>query len=252
MAIDAARLRAAAQAGLNLGLLRLLEARAAAKPIVTGTSFSCRFVGDIDLHIRIEDEAGKVNLNLADAGLIEALLQGLGLDEISSSAAAGAIVAYRTPLEPTEKSNPAGAAATVRKAYPFDSTEELDQIVALDRRVARQMRTLTTLHSDVRGIDPKAASTLLLTLLSRKRAADAHELAGSPTPLHIEPRFFSTSAGRAFAIRSQSVSRGGAAAAEEIIVRVGGARDRTHAVLAWRIVDTSTEQSEAATQLESC
>jgi general secretion pathway protein K len=98
--------RGAARAGLEYAIARLAETDEKRRWIPDGREYRWRF-GDADVALRIVDEQGKVDLDMADAGLIASLLRQLGSDPQDAQRIAGAIVDWRDEDALTQ---PAGGA----------------------------------------------------------------------------------------------------------------------------------------------
>ena len=54
-------------------------------------------VGPVVVAVRLDDEAGKINPNVASEDLLAALLSGIGVDPLKAASLAAAIVDWRTP-----------------------------------------------------------------------------------------------------------------------------------------------------------
>src|SRR5690606_13977590 len=72
--------REAARAGLEYAVVRAAAADPRFRWTADGSEHAWQF-GDAEVTVRIVDEQGKVDLNMADAGLLSALMQQLGLDD---------------------------------------------------------------------------------------------------------------------------------------------------------------------------
>lgn len=248
--IDHAKAHAAAEAGLQVALLELLAARAGGpaasqRLVVAQAPFECRFA-DARLRLRIEDEGGKVNLNLAEQALLRAVLEGLGAPADTAQVIAGEIERYRTPRsnDPNGGEDLPLGSGTISKGAPFDSIDELEQIRSLHGPLLARLRALATVHSDTRGIDPAVAPKALLTAIGRDDDATA------PDP-RLPTRFLSRSPGRSFTLASEARLGDSSAAALAMIVRLGSARNRTYTIVSWRITETS-EAPNTMDMLENC
>src|SRR5439155_11301660 len=76
---DIAELAAIADGALNIAILRLLDPSLGAQPPVDGTPFTVSFAGR-QLRVTVQDEAGKIDLNMARHDLLTRLLISAGLD----------------------------------------------------------------------------------------------------------------------------------------------------------------------------
>lgn len=254
-----AKARAAAQAGLNIGLLDLVEARAAGRPEgrigIAGDPLACRFGSEITLRIWIDDEAGKINLNLAEVALLQRLLEGAGLAAEAARDAATAIEDYRrTPGDDDRRSSAAVLAEGQRqpKREPFDSIDELAQIGPVGAALAQRLRPLVTVHSEQQGVDPMVSPPALLSILAGAAASaldretDAQSAAQRLGPLTTR------STRQTFTVRAEARIGTKVAVAEEMVVRLLTTRGRSHQILAWRIADASSPAPVSGTAAPDC
>lgn len=183
-------------------------------------------VEDGTIEITVADEAGRVDLNAADEGLLRALLLGIGLDERAADQVKDAILDW-ADADDLKRLNGAEA-AEYRAARlppppnrPFALIDELRLVKGIGPELARRLLPFVTIHARQRGIDPSVATPELTTLL---RGAE----------LKLPPAFIMGSKRQVFAIRAIGRTARGATFVREAIVRV--LRDPAHPVtiLAWR------------------
>lgn len=242
-----AKARAATQAGLNIGLLDLVEARAAGRPEgrigIAGDPLACRFGSEITLRIWIDDEAGKINLNLAEIALLQRLLEGAGLAGEAARDAATAIEDYRqAPGDDDRRSSAALLADGKRepKREPFDSIDELAQVGPVGAALAQRLRPLVTVHSDQRGVDPAFSPPELLAILAGAPASTLDRDTDAQTAAQRLGPLTTRSTRQTFTVRSEARIGTKVAVAEEMVVRLLTTRARSHQILAWRMVDASS------------
>jgi general secretion pathway protein K len=153
-----ARFHAAAEAGINWAMLNLL-----APPTVfdedadtwvpDGTSRLWTFAGET-LEIRVFNETSRIDLNEAQRDQLEALLKAAGLDDDRASAVADAIEDWRdtddlTGLNGAEDADYENAGRTYgAKDGPFDTVEELQQVLGVDPELYRMLAPALTVDSD--------------------------------------------------------------------------------------------------------
>ncbi len=171
-ALESARAEALADGGINLALQDLIAARSSTggegRFPATGITVACQATESAVLTVRVEDEAGKVNLNLANETLLTAVFSGLGAPPDSAATYAGRIVRYRDgngSARPgsAERAEYIGAGRALGPKYgPLDTIDELDQVLGLPPDLIPRLKPYVTVHSGVSGIDKaKAASGLL-------------------------------------------------------------------------------------------
>jgi general secretion pathway protein K len=103
--------------------------------------------------IRIEDEGGKINLNLADPALLEGFLQALDVPQAQATQLAGAIIDWRDADDLSPAGGGAELADYVAAGLPygprnarFETVGELQRVLGVTPALYRQMRPMLTLH----------------------------------------------------------------------------------------------------------
>jgi general secretion pathway protein K len=224
--LDAAVTEAAADGGLHQAIFSLLNPGAERwRP--DGTPYAVR-IGAAVVTLRLEDEGGKVNPNIAEPELLQALLLQIGLDRRTAVALAGAIVDWRSlgqgPTPPGAKA--AQYAATGRDyappSAPFESLEELGAVLGMTPVLLARLRPHLTLYTtvgpDVATGDPVVAAAI-----------------GAPRP--PPPRRDGGDAPQVVTVHVEARGPGGSVFAEEVVVRVNALADvRRHEILARRPV----------------
>jgi len=120
--------------------------------------------------LRIDNEAGKVNLNLAEPPLLQALMRHLGADQQSAESIADAIADWRYP---GSQPRPHGAKAPQYRAAgldyeplgtPFNSVDELGAVLGMTPALLDRMRPYVSVLTDT-APDPAAAAPVVLQAL---------------------------------------------------------------------------------------
>ena len=232
-AIDNARAEAFADAGIELAVLDLSAWRAQMERDPrfprNGRAVRCS-LGDGDwLSIAIEDEVGKVDLNMADERLIGAALVAAGVAADEAAGVAQRILDYR---DDDNDRRPNGAE---REAYrdrgragpknlPFDTIEEVEQVLGTPAGLADALRPFATIYSGQMHIDGNFAHRRLLAALSNPRGELARAEAEAPSLLDgmsqtSESVTGATGAGgRAFRLLVQARTAQGAVFVREAVV----------------------------------
>ena len=158
--VDAAVVEATAEAALHRTIFALLDPTERRWQL-DGAVHALRF-GDIGAAVRVEDESGKVNPNIATPELLEALLRQLGADRASAARIATAIGEWRSPL-----GGQGAAAASPDRQAPSTVFESLDDLAAiagmtpaLHARLRPHLSLYTTSDPDVATTDPVVAAAL--------------------------------------------------------------------------------------------
>jgi len=153
----------------------------------------CSFGADGVIAVRVFDAGGRIDLNSGQTSLFEALLLGLGVDAGAARDIANSIEAYRAARS---------AAATQQRGkvdpapLPFDTEEAISQVEGVSPQLARAMMPYITVHSSVRGVDPKAADPKLLALL---QGAGGRDLPQALTASSTHQTFIVTAVARSAA-----------------------------------------------------
>ena len=206
---EIARAEALADGGINLALLDLVAARgagpASARFSPGGARVACRVADDAVLDILVEDEAGKINLNLARDGLLQQLFGGLGATPDEAASYASRIIDFRDAdgdarSDGGERDDYAAAGVAIGpKNRPFETIDELDQVLGISSELAAQAKPYVTLSSGIEGIDKAVATPALQALLD---AASLQSVGGGLGTLTDTSSQSVRSNGRAFTIHA--------------------------------------------------
>ena len=249
--LEAAEARALAEAGVARATASLLEVDPRARWPAEGTPRRMSFDGG-DIQVRIEDEDGKIDLNLAPTELLSGLCAELALsDDACAGLAAG--VAARRRAAAAAAAAPRGApvprfgapAATPdRQDAAFTTIEELRQLPALDAASFARLRPFVTVYAQSERIDPAVAPReVLLALpgvdpgeverLLAARAAAAQTLAPLP-PLTGAEAYVAPGQLHAATIIAAARSAAGASFTQRSVIALTGQPLTPVQVLEWR------------------
>jgi general secretion pathway protein K len=176
--LDGATLEAAAEGAVQQAIFRLLD-RPERRWVANGTEHVIR-VGQAVVAVRLEDEDGKVNPNIASEPLLQALLVQVGAEPAVAASLAAAIVDWRSASRqprPRGAKAPQYAAAGLDYGPPgseFRSIDELGAVLGMTPAVLKRLRPHVTVFSEA---DPDGATrdpvvaAALLTDMGRVPAA---------------------------------------------------------------------------------
>lgn len=226
-AVEMAKARAAADAGIHQALFGLLTGDAE-RSWPNGGELAYRVALDEEhVNVRVADEDGKIDLNAASRALLISLLHHAGLDETDAARLTDHIDRYRQ-----------NSASGQQAHRAFQYVDELRRISGMSEPLFRRLRPDLTVHSGANGIDPKRAS--LVALRATIQAASASNPGINASSGHNaqaiafdRPESLATHLGELalpsrnlmFSIRASGVSRGGARFVREAIVALDGGRD---------------------------
>lgn len=254
-ALDTARLRAAAEAGVALAVQGLTQPDPALRWRADGTPYAGRFAG-VDLRLAVLDETGRIDLNEADDDLIGAALGRAGVEPAQRDALLAAILDFKD--EDGERRShgledddyralglPYGA-----KDAPFEELGELLLVPGMTQEAFRRLRPFLTIHPKHGGVNPWRAEPEVLFALpgatveaveaflaARTLAALDPGLTPPPAPLGIDQRFLTGRTSGFLTVRVEAILPGGAALWVEAVIRLngsaGGGDGQPYDVLSW-------------------
>jgi type II secretory pathway component PulK len=201
---DAATARVAADAGIQRAILDLAARHR--KFRADGTVYGWHFA-DSNVRISIQDEGGKINLNLAPQDLLTALFASVGVEPNPAKSLAEAIVDFR---DEDDYKHPNGAeefdyrAAELPwgpKNAPFAAVEELRQVLGMTPEIYQLVAPDLTIYTSTPLVNAVLASKRLTATLSQAGSA---YLLGYP--------------GMAYSIRAEADSFSGGVFVREAVV----------------------------------
>lgn len=180
-----AQLESAADAAINIAILRMLDPDASARPPMDATPFTVAF-GERRIGVRAQDEAGKIDLNLAKGDLLRALLVVAGMAGDDAERLVDRMLDWR---EPGGAKRPDGATANEHRGGaglahaprggPFESIEELQLLVGVTPALFARIAPSLTVHSATPWVDPGFASADVLAALAALGDRSAPEAAAA-------------------------------------------------------------------------
>jgi len=229
-AIDNARAEALADAGVELAVLDISAWRTSATREVrfprNGRSSRCSVDNGDWLTIAVEDEVGKVDLNMADERLISAALLAAGVAEDRVARQAQRILDYRNPgntRRPLDTDVEERDQARQRtKNRPLDAIEEVEQVLGMPIGLADALRPYATVYSGQVTVDGNLAHRrLLAALASRDIGTGSTLLSGAGS-------------GRVFRILAQARTPQGAVFLREAVLEFVANQPGAYAFRRWR------------------
>ena len=244
-AIDESHARLAAEAGVQLGLARLIRRRGEGTLVFDGTPESWRD-GAVGVDIAIIDEAGKIDLNEAPFELLSGLLIALGRSREAALLLACNILDRRgaagapcpEPYEAADRTRP--------RAQRFIVSEELAQVPGFDDTLCEEIADHVTVATRASAVDPLVASRPVLLAIPGatpglvdtflESRARWHDIAATDHGLglaHALP-FVTTSPAREFTITAVARSATRARYRADLLVRLTDIAAHPYEVVAAR------------------
>lgn len=250
-AVGRAQARALAEAGVNYALLHLLDPSEAAEWPADGTVRDWQ-LGSERVRIRVTSASGLVDLNQGQRELLRGLLAAGGVAQEELDSILDAIEDWRDPddlarvngaesREYADAGRPFGP-----KNAPFESVEELQQVLGITAARYRRLAPWVTVHSRQPGVDPATAPAEVLKAVpgTDPNAIDHfialrvdHRAQGlpPPPPPTVPGLYLSGGQGLTYHVAVEAYTESGSAAFVEATLVARGARpDRPFQVLAWR------------------
>ena len=246
-AVERAQARALAEAGIVYALAWQLDPDAQQQWPPNGDPHEWEFGGG-RLRIEVTDAAGLVNLNSADAELLKMLLKAAGVEAGEQDQLAEAILEWRGNASGLQLPHSADSGIESQpgpKNAPFESLEELGQILGVSRELYERISRVCTVYSSHYGVNPQLAPARVLRALgldeptvsdyvqARSRAVGG----GSPPilPTASNPVFFSQSRVNVYHIAvTAEMTAGTLVNIEAVLTLQGGNSAQSLRRLAWR------------------
>ena len=239
-ALAESRARHAAEAGAQLGLLRLLRRHAAGAAYFDGTPEAWQ-QGSTRVAIAIADEAGKLDLNLAPLEMLAGLFGAAGAPH-----GAAALLACNVLDRRGDSGAGCPQSDAPHAARRFTMPEELAEIPGMDDRLYQRVADDVTVATGASAIDPMVAPRGVLLAIpgatesavdgfleGRARLRDFG--AGDATLLPAAvAAFVMATPRRDFTIAATAITADGARYRAELQVRLTGRPAQPYQVVAWR------------------
>ena len=227
--VQAAKARGLAEAGINHIILEMLAARSSGEIPIDGSVFTRR-VGEQTVTLAVRDTLGLVDLNAADAVLLDTVLRAAGAGEERRLRLIDAIQDWRdkddlTRLNGYEDADfeAAGVPWTSRDAA-FTAVDELKYLPGMTQDVFERLSPLVTVHSGRGRFNPDLAPPVLAAAV-RGDLAPSAEPTGNNAPVTARNGTYHiyASAGGTVAIASL-----------EAVVSISRSSKRPFTILEWR------------------
>jgi general secretion pathway protein K len=170
---------------------------------IDGSRIQCS-LDDAVLTISVQDAGGRISLNSASERLLQALFIGLGSSIEAARRATDVINDFRDSddlrrVNGAEKPEYTAAGRLLGpKNEPFDSVDELHQVLGLDASLISAMKPHVTVNSVTAGLDPRVTSPRLIELVARGASQLPNAILSDQSAL--PPEFVIGSPQRAFHI----------------------------------------------------
>ncbi len=247
---DTTRAMNAAEAGLHRAVFELRNPVVEQRWFADGRSYELEF-GGATLDIRVTDETGKIDINVADELTLGALFDSVGVEELRRDELVDAILDWRDPddlvrLNGAEDDDyEAGDYPYGAKDAPFDTVDQIQQVMGMNYELFTRIEPSLTVYTGRARPDPAfAPREVLLTFegMTEELATDYIEMReqiedfGVPLPILPDgTEAVARSGSYTYSIRSRATLPNGAWAELEATIRPGGAvQGRPFRIIRWK------------------
>lgn len=228
---EAAQARAIADAGVSFGILGELDPSPQTQWSADGREHAVDY-GAGRLRVSVQDEGGKINLNLAAPELLAGLLRTLGVEDAAAQGIVDAILQRRRQA----------AEATGALRVAFRDVAELRLVPGLTRSIYQAVAPFVTVYTFSDRIDPLTAPAEVLRSLpgaspQQVEAYLAARAEAGPQPTSLPPlagvdRFIARSPVQIVTVRAEGETASGAVFVREAAVALTG--NPPYRFLSWR------------------
>ena len=241
--IDTAQARSRAEAGVWLAVADLLRPLSERRWPTDGTPAEADF-GDAKVTLRIQDEAGKVDLNEAGPELLLGLLDAASTAGHDALPLRNAILDWRDPDHdrrvPGAEDDDYLSAGYDAKDGPFNSIAELRRVAGMTDEMYGNIRHAVTIHSLRPGVNPAFGAATsswkpcpaATPPVSMTTSPIATSRVWSPSITDVDHHYFNADQGRTFTIAS-TAGAGRSTVTLTAVVEYGPGR-KTRLIRCWR------------------
>lgn len=235
--VDAARAAAAVDAGIAIALGHLTTPDDRSRWTADGRVRRVAFEA-ARLHIRIDDERGKVPLNLIEEGEVTRMLESVGLKDQALRVARDSLLDW---IDDDDEPRPDGAEADFYRPRGYEPRNtslftlgELARVRGFTPRLVARLAPFVTVHFSGGAFEQRYAQPLAMDIMlgrgtrGPEAIARARELAGQATALGFSDA--AAMVGRPLALHIIAELPGGARAERLLIVELTGAAGRPYVI----------------------
>lgn len=227
--IEQAQVRGLADGVARIMMQDVVRGRWRAEP--GAGALSCRLGGN-RVDIEIVDLSGLVDINAAPQELIEALFGGIGMSAAQAVFAASAVVEFRAAETSIVSGFDPGLYRREGRSYgpkhaPFQTVDELDQVLGITPQWLDKLRPLVTVNSRSRGIDPSVASPAVVAALTR--AVSASQFSNGSVP----PQFVGRRSTRSYGVTVTVAGAGGGTYTRHVEFELTPTQERGYLLREW-------------------
>jgi general secretion pathway protein K len=229
--VGIAQARSEAEGGIYYAVTRLNDV-SSGRWIGNGSTYRVPRPG-VEVHVTVQDEAGRIDINVAEAELLKYLFMAGGADPELADECADAVMDWRDADQlrrnhGAERSDYADAGLSFAPRNDnFLSIDELQMVLPVTKEIFRAIRPALTIHSGGRGVNPALAPSVALMAISGADAetvakymavrGSAGRLATAGMP-QIKRRFVEAVGGRVFQVSARAKTESGLSATVTAVI----------------------------------
>ena len=247
--VENARAEALADAGVTLAIGTLLGGVDPGAARNDGTVQTVMFDG-ARIMVSIQDEGGRINLNLAPVELIAGLFTAAGVDPARSASLAAAVADWRDgdgarlPDGAEEAEYRAAGLSHGPRNGPFETVAELRRVLGVSEEIYEAVSPALTIYSRRPGIDATTAPRQVLTALPGITESEVDAIMASRASVGEirtvstltsgeAARFLAHSRRRFFSIRAEARTMGGSVYVRHVIIERLGRGSLAYRIVEW-------------------
>ena len=250
---DTVTARYDAEAGLERAVFEMRNADPAQRWIADGRPYEFEFDG-AQVSVEVTDEAGKIDLNSADATMLTSLFISVGVQLDRAQALADAIQDWRDqddlPREQGAEANEykgAGFAYVPRNA-PLQTVSEVQQVLGMNYDLFQKIEPAVTIYSNTGMPNPAYAplealralpnmtDDLAQQIIQLRQSVIPGQPGAQPLVLPDGTPIVANGGGLTYSVKSRATLPNGVSTVLDASIRLGGvgASGRPYTVLRWR------------------
>lgn len=257
--LDSTRARYAAEAGVNLASWALRLPDMQARWVGDGRPYTFQF-GDAKVEVKVLNESGKIDINVADQDQLQRLFETAGLDPDQAQTMAARVMDWR---DPDDLVSPNGAEKSDYKrdglSYgpantTFTTVGELQQVLGMDYALYKKLEPAITVYSGSGTPNPMYAPQQALMAMQGMTSDIAQQLitmrqqippgtSGGVNGLTLPDGtpLVASGGGVTYSVASKATLPNGATTTLDTTIRLGGTNPsaRPFVILRWREGDRS-------------
>lgn len=253
--VDTVRARYAAEAGMHRAVIELRNPEIEQRWLGDGRPYTF-MLDQIEIEVRIQDETGLIDMNLADEQMLTALFQSVGLEESEMLDLIDAILDWRD-ADDLPRLNGAEDEAYSSAGLPygpknanFDTVGEVQQVLGMNFALFQKIEPSITVFSGRQSVNPAFAPQSVLQILPgmdpnlAEQFIQQREQATSSDPLPVMPdgsQPMAQGGGLTYSIRSRATLPNGVWTDVYATIRQGGGQKGQ----AFRILRLKKEKTDS-------